>query len=404
MAFTKIRALMTKLSDNFTFTGSVTGTTVADNSVTNAKFASTIAASNFSGTLPALDGSALTGVGAATTIASDPTVSTNPAGGLGTLFVNSTSGETYVCTDATAGSNVWTNVGGGSGNIDPYNFQGTQFGYTVSGTTPSASNVVDKYSYSSDGDAADVGNLTVARASTATGKSISHGYCAGGLQAGSVFNDIDKFAFASDADATVVGDTLYSAGYQGSASSSTYGYMAGGAGTPVGETINKWSFSTDGNATDVGDLSQSSSPYAGQSSTTNGYVSGSEANVTNRIDKWSFSTDGNATTVGVLTVGRSQAGGSSSTTHGYTAGGYSTHNVIDRFSFASDGDATDWADLATGNSYGGGSSSTTHGYCAGGGYPTIHNNIHKFSFTSQGNSTDIGNITVSRRYCGGTQF
>ena len=47
--------------------------------------------------------------------ASDPTASTNPAGGVGTLFLNTTSGEMYSCTDATAGSNVWTNIGDGTG-------------------------------------------------------------------------------------------------------------------------------------------------------------------------------------------------------------------------------------------------------------------------------------------------
>ena len=53
-----------------------------------------------------------------TVSASDPTVSSNPSA-VGHLWVNSTSGEQYVCTDATAGVNVWTNTGGGSGNITP---------------------------------------------------------------------------------------------------------------------------------------------------------------------------------------------------------------------------------------------------------------------------------------------
>ena len=55
--------------------------------------------------------------GGATISSSDPAVDTNPAGGVGTQWVNSTSGEMYICTDATAGSNVWTNVGSGTGNI-----------------------------------------------------------------------------------------------------------------------------------------------------------------------------------------------------------------------------------------------------------------------------------------------
>jgi hypothetical protein len=54
--------------------------------------------------------------------ASDPAVDTNPAGGLGTVWVNSTSGEIFVLTDATAGANVWTNTGEGSGNVAPVSY------------------------------------------------------------------------------------------------------------------------------------------------------------------------------------------------------------------------------------------------------------------------------------------
>jgi len=48
---------------------------------------------------------------------SDPTVSTNPAGGVGTVFLNTTSGEMFCLTDSTAGSNVWKNIGEGVGGV-----------------------------------------------------------------------------------------------------------------------------------------------------------------------------------------------------------------------------------------------------------------------------------------------
>ena len=61
----------------------------------------------------------ITAKGSGITLSSgDPTTSTNPSS-LGAMFVNTTSGETYVCTDITAGSNVWKNVGDGTGNIAP---------------------------------------------------------------------------------------------------------------------------------------------------------------------------------------------------------------------------------------------------------------------------------------------
>ena len=100
---------------------SVTSQKIVDGMVTDAKIATGISSSKLTGALPALDGSALTGITAAETpifkSASDPTITSNKT--LGQLWSNSTSGEMYVCTDATVGANVWTNVGEGSGNIPP---------------------------------------------------------------------------------------------------------------------------------------------------------------------------------------------------------------------------------------------------------------------------------------------
>ena len=78
-----------------------------------------------SGNLPAVDGSQLTNVDPGfTQSTSDPTVSTNPSGGVGSVWFNKTSGEAYICTDATAGANVWTNVGAGSGDVKPFHGKG----------------------------------------------------------------------------------------------------------------------------------------------------------------------------------------------------------------------------------------------------------------------------------------
>ena len=70
-------------------------------------------AANITGTLPAIDGSALTGVSAYENETSDPTATENKT--LGTMWVNKTSGEMYILTDDTTNANVWTNVGEGTG-------------------------------------------------------------------------------------------------------------------------------------------------------------------------------------------------------------------------------------------------------------------------------------------------
>jgi hypothetical protein len=55
-----------------------------------------------------------------TTATTDPLITSNQA--VGHFWINSTSGEAYVCTDATTDENVWANVGSGTGEIryNPY--------------------------------------------------------------------------------------------------------------------------------------------------------------------------------------------------------------------------------------------------------------------------------------------
>ena len=93
-----------------------------ESAVTDAKIATGISASKLTGALPALDGSAVTGASGAnvsgvdTVSANDPTITTNPASA-GHIWLNRTSAEMFVCTDNTAGANVWTNVGLGTGAV-----------------------------------------------------------------------------------------------------------------------------------------------------------------------------------------------------------------------------------------------------------------------------------------------
>ena len=98
---------------------SVTSQKIVDGMVTDAKIATGISSSKLTGALPALDGSALTGITENATplfkSTSDPTVTSNKT--LGQLWSNSTSGEMYVCVDATTNANVWRNVGDSIGGV-----------------------------------------------------------------------------------------------------------------------------------------------------------------------------------------------------------------------------------------------------------------------------------------------
>ena len=97
--------------------------------------------------------------------------------------------------------------------------QGSARGYRSGGDTPAYSDVIDKFPFTTDANATDVGNLTQAR---------------GGKIAGQ--------------------------------SSSTHGYTSGGFAPPTVDTIDKFTFSTDANATDVGNLTQARYAVSGQSS------------------------------------------------------------------------------------------------------------------------------------------
>ena len=63
------------------------------------------------GTVPASAFSSLTDTTVAT---SDPATNTNPSA-TGHIYVNKSTGEAWVCTNATTNANVWKNLGNGTG-------------------------------------------------------------------------------------------------------------------------------------------------------------------------------------------------------------------------------------------------------------------------------------------------
>tara|TARA_B100000959_G_scaffold266607_1_gene309205 strand:+ start:278 stop:1552 length:1275 start_codon:yes stop_codon:yes gene_type:complete len=357
--------------------------------------------------IPAISGANLTNAPGPTVSTSDPAIDTNST--LGTKWINKTSGEVYICIDATTGANVWTNVGAGSGDITPWTYPGESYGYCAGGNAPGpTSNVIDKFSFTSQANATDVGDLTASGGSHCPNTSPTHGYCSGGAGLGA---NIDKWSFASGGNAVDAGFNLSASRIFGAGgSSSTNGYcLAGSSGGPVVNTLDKFAFATSSNASDIGNATQSRERLASHSSETHGYGSGGSAAGAsspfyNIIEKYSFSSDGNATDVGNLTQSRSpDNGGASSATDGHTVGGYQggSSNVIDEFSFSSDGDSTDVGDLVSAVRHGMCSSSTGYGYFSG-GYPST-NTIQRWSFTSSGNSVDWADLTQARLQGSGNQ-
>lgn len=136
--------------------------------------------------------------------------------------------------------NVLSGFGGGSAVRD------SGSGYNSGGES---SNVIDKFPFSTDTTATDVGDLTVARYSVAGQSSSTHGYTSGGNVG--PYDVIDKFTFTSDANATDVGDLLSSIQSVTGQSSANHGYTTHGGG----DSIEKFTFASDNDSTSVGSLS-----------------------------------------------------------------------------------------------------------------------------------------------------
>jgi len=373
--------------------------------VVDSMITGTISASKLEGALPAISGANLTGVGDGVLKGgNDPALDTNPAEGVGAVWLNTSSGSMYVCTDATTDNNIWTNVGEGTGDVAlTYTHQGETYAWRIGGG-PGATQI-DRYPFATQTNATDVGDCITYGGISCQGGACSktHGFKVGGDGAGAT--PIDKFAFTTGSvSVTDHGDLVIGAYGGATAGNGDYIWKAGGYHPPshpngLIDDIEKFATATDSNASKTGDLNTGVAYLAGgQSSETNGYMAGGHTGnygpSSSPIRKWSFASDGNSTSPASLYQNQSYPSTNSSTTHGYAHGGYPGINVIQKFTFAADNNATDVGDLLVAGDYCIGSSSTTHGYCAG-NRNSPQNTINRYSFSVDGNSTDWADLDNS---------
>ena len=350
-----------------------------------------------SGRLPAVSAALVTNVSGATKNASDPTISTNPSGGVGTEWQNTTSGEVYICTDATAGSNVWTNVGAGSGNIALFHMHNsTNYGYIAGGGHP-AVDTINKWSFASaTANATDVGNLVAdgAKYSNAGHSSETHGYSSAGKGSPTNTAGIDKFSFSADGNATDVGDVTVARRYPGGTSSSTHGFTAGGYVSGPSDIIDKFAFANESTTNDVGNLTATRSSILTVMSETYGYQVSHDSG--NQICKWAYASDGNAVAYSGVTsayVNGCLGSGTYSSTHGYVTVSTNSRRDVEKLSYASEGNTTNVGDLTVARGEGWGqATSSTYGYQAG-GHSGI-NVIERYPFATDSDGVDVGDLTA----------
>ena len=132
----------------------------------------------------------------------NPAVDTNPADGVGTMYLNTTDGNMFICIDATTDQNEWNNVGVGTGDVVyiPWTFGGTVSGY-MAGGYPYTSTDIESISFTSDGNSVVVsGSLTSSPNGSyahANASSTTHGYLAGGFGPGNL-DKVDKYNFSTN--------------------------------------------------------------------------------------------------------------------------------------------------------------------------------------------------------------
>jgi hypothetical protein len=387
---------------------------VGDGSITDAKLSGTISASKLTGAMPALDGSTLTGVPGITKNASDPAADTNPSGGVGTLWANSTSGEMFVCTDATTDANVWTNVGGGTGDIVPVFYQGETYVYATGMPPNSPANGIEKFLISNEATRTDVGDYSATKnTGSAPGKSSTHGYSIGGSPyVGG--ETIEKYSFASGVQngSVLSFNSSYQGAYRAGFSDGTYAYCTGRYTVVSGveyttTTIERFNTSVEAAIEGHGDLTQTCYSPGFHSSATDGYTTGGEgapggSTYYSVCNKFSFTSNVTAALHGNLGHARGTGSCYNTPTHGYTAGGRSTgetgHSRICKMSFASNTTTTEVGNLSSVRAYmTGGASAVDFGYTMGGsasgtltGSTTV---LEKHTYSNDTDSGTVGNLS-----------
>jgi len=292
---------------------------------------------------------------------------------------------------------------------------GTAYGYALAGFVPgdpAAGNIIERFSFTSDGNSADVGDFGVSVYSIGVGQSSTHGYSLGGhdFTAPTYYtNIVQKFSFAASGNSTTLSYTVGERDrvQSGVHTTPTHAFTAGGYRFPVVgfvNSIDKYSYTDDTNSVVTGGtLSAANADFAGQMSETHGYLTGGTPSVNPDVGfiyKYPFAiSSGNESLVGDLTpqyTTQHEQTGASSSTHGYTMGG-TIINAIEKFPFAADANSTDVGNLAQTAWQAGSTQSTTYGYNIGGTSPSVSvNNIQKIDFSSDGDGTDIGDLTVAR--------
>ena len=364
------------------------------------------------------------------TSSSDPAASDDTGLGyaVGTIWTNTTSGQVFICTDASAENSVWRGQEGDNINLVQH-AQGSSDAYTWGGDggpsmSPRFRDNIEKYSLSSDGNATDSGEFNQVIRNFRAGKYGTTLFSLGGQRASnpapstSVVDTIDSFPTTAPHPVSDHGElTGGTFQYGGANDNSTHTFVHGGewGGVQHVDTIQKVGKASAANSTDVGETASAENGAEGcpDSIGSQGFQTAgrTQPGSTYRTDiqKYSMASDGDGSDTGdELSQAYTGHATASDESHGFAytgyigpPGGVHGQDDIDRFAFSSPYSGSDVGEM-TNNPYSdssGGQMSTTHGYKTGGYNPageSFIDVIDKFAYASPYASEDVGDLTESK--------
>ena len=299
------------------------------------------------------------------------------------------------------------------------NVQGTAYGYMTAGfAAPSTYyNTIDKFSFTSNANATDVGDTTSPGSVYEITASPTHTYIVGGYTSpGSNISSLEKYSMVSDGNSADTGTPTPAERSASTHNGPGFGYQI--VASDIHKIVHTSDTFVDASGTIPSPIETSPAyKYQGYSSTTHAYSGNYNPTITN-LDpfvKVAYASDTAtaSSAKGDETYGdQASAANFNSDVAGYAAGGNtrpSTNAVtaMTKFVFASEAEMTSVGTMAFAPADQrdlGRCASTTYGYAAGGqsytapnSGATTQNTIHNTPFASDANSSDVGDLTVARR-------
>ena len=349
-----------------------------------------------------------------------PTVAADTGLGyaVGSIWVDSTNGDTYTCTASTAEDATWINMDGDDVN-PPFTAQGSTYGWIAGGAVcPSGSpsvgglDSITRFSFTAPEAGTAVGELSAAATTPSRGsiRNDTLGLNIGGYRthpSGANLDKMDSFTFTSPSTVTDIGEYGTTTSHAASTGDGTNGFVMGGDNPSKVDTVTKISLTSPHPMSDNGELTTTRSMNTGFTDLTYAYsVTGSNPPYVDTIDRMAFATtSGTFADSGELTRATGGGGGANGPTKGFYAGGapppLSIRHQIDTFTYAAPTTSADVGELAgSHNAYmAGGCASTDYAYFVGGMSPhpsdtATTDTISRIPWSAtSGGSTDFGELS-----------